>query len=96
MHLARQSELTAFLVESGCMEVSVDSGDQTWSRELTFGTILDKFRQRLFAEFWLMPESDYDAILAETSQWVDTLPEGRDTVDAISARLYALAFRKGS
>jgi len=96
LHPARQSELAAFLVESGCTEVSVDSGDQRWSRELTFRTILDQFRQRLFAEFWLIPKNDYDAILAETSQWVDTLPEGRDTVDAISARLYAQAFRKGS
>ena len=94
LHPARRDDLTEFLVESGCTEIKVDSGDQRWSRELTFGNILDQFHQRLFAEFWLMPQSDYDRILMETSQWVDALPEGRDTVDTISAQLYVQAFRK--
>jgi SAM-dependent methyltransferase len=96
LHPARRSELTLFLLESGCTEISVDAGQQTWSRELTYGAILDQFRQRLFAEFWLMPESDYDRVLEETSQWVDTLPQGRDTLDTISAQLYVQVFRKGA
>jgi hypothetical protein len=72
----------------------VDGDEQSWSRELSYGTIIEQFRERLFAEFWLMPVATYDAILAETARWVDSLPQGRNTVETLSPRLNVQVFRK--
>jgi SAM-dependent methyltransferase len=90
----RRKDLVALLEASGCTEMRVDGAEQSWSREVSFGTIIEQFRERLFAEFWLMPAASYDAILAETTQWVDSLPRGRSTVETVTPRLHVQAFRK--
>jgi hypothetical protein len=94
LHPARVDDLTNYLEKNGCLEVPMDSGSQSWTRQLSFGAILEQFQQRLFAEFWLLPRPVYDDILAETSEWVDSLPEGRRTTETISAHLHVRAFRK--
>jgi SAM-dependent methyltransferase len=90
----RRQDLVALLEANGCAEVRVDGGEQSWSRELSYGTIIEQFRERLFAEFWLMPVATYDVILVETARWVDSLPQGRNTIEAISPRLGVQVFRK--
>jgi ubiquinone/menaquinone biosynthesis C-methylase UbiE len=90
----RRKDLVALLEANECTEVRLDGAELSWSRKVSFGTIIEQFRDRLFAEFWLMPVAKYDAILAETTQWVDSLPLGRDTVETIVPSLHVQVFRK--
>ncbi|CVI57338.1 class I SAM-dependent methyltransferase [Agrobacterium leguminum] len=94
LHPAKEYELVELLDKQGCSEVRVDVSDLSWSREISYGVILDQFKKRFFAEFWPIPVVEYERILEETARWVDRLPMGRNTVETIVPRLYVRAFRK--
>jgi SAM-dependent methyltransferase len=92
--LRRRADLVAFLGEQGCVEAPVDLTDLAWRRQLTYGDAWDQLEERLFAEFWGLPDSAYAHILADAAAWIDALPYGRDTVAELTPYLSADIVRK--
>lgn len=89
-----RSPLIAFLIGQGCEEVSVDMTDLKWKKEISYGDALDQLRERLFAEFWYLPDAAYERILADTARWVDGQPEGRNKMEVLEPYLSLQVFRK--
>lgn len=86
--------LIAFLLAQGCEEVSVDTTDLKWKKAISYGEALDQLQQRLFAEFWYLPDDAYEGILADTAYWVDRQPEGRNNIEILAPYLSLQVFRK--
>jgi ubiquinone/menaquinone biosynthesis C-methylase UbiE len=86
--------LRAFLVAQGCEAVSVDTTDLSWKKAISYGEALDQLQERLFAEFWYLPDDAYECILADTAHWVDGQPEGRRKIELLAPYLSLQVFRK--
>jgi hypothetical protein len=87
-------ELLDALAAAGCELITVSAADLRWEWSVTYGDVIDQFGERLFAEYWYLPDDVYAGLLAETAAWVDSLPEGRATVARMTPFLVALAARK--
>lgn len=61
---------------------------------MRYGDAWDQLRERLFAEFWCLPDAAYDQILADTADWIEAQPDGRDTIVETRPYLSADLFRK--
>jgi SAM-dependent methyltransferase len=77
----------------GAVTVDVPEGGLRWDKTITYGEALDQLRERLFAEFWGIPDATYDAILAEVARWVAGQPEGAATRQHMHAHLELDVFR---
>jgi SAM-dependent methyltransferase len=84
----------AFLEGQGCEAIAVDVSDLTWSKPVVYGDALAQLEERLFAEFWYLPEGDYRLILEETARWVDQQADGPRTVQRMTPWLTVDVFRK--
>ncbi len=92
--LKARVDLVAFLEGQGCVGVPVDLSGLAWSKQLTYGDAWDQLEERLFAEFWGLPDSAYAHILADAAAWIDALPDGRETVAEMTPYLSADVVRK--
>jgi SAM-dependent methyltransferase len=84
----------AFLAGQGCEEIAIDMSDLTWSKPVVYGDALAQIEERLFAEFWYLPDEAYRRILDETARWVDQQVDGPRTVQRMTPRLTVDVFRK--
>jgi ubiquinone/menaquinone biosynthesis C-methylase UbiE len=89
----RDALITFFLAQD-CEHVSVDTTDLRWRKAISYGEALDQLRERLFAEFWYLPNEAYERILADTAHWVDLQPEGRNKIEELAPYLSLQVFRK--
>jgi hypothetical protein len=60
-----------------------------WKKEISHGEALGQLRERLFAEFWYLPNDAYQRILADTA-----CSEGRNTIETLAPYLSVQVFRK--
>lgn len=89
-----RDELVTLLAGAGCAAVSVALEDLRWRKAVRFGDAWNALRERLFAEFWYLPEAVYRQILADTADWIAARPDGADTVADLSPWLSADIVRK--
>ncbi len=83
-----------FFLGEGCQDATIDISDLKWRKQITYGEILDQFHERLFAEFWYLPDEVYRRLLEETAAWVEIQPQGRATVQHLAPYMVADIFRK--
>jgi len=83
-----------FLLGRGCERIAVDVTDLRWTRPVRFGEALDQLRDRVFAEFWYLPDDVHHRLLAATADWIERQPEGRATVEVMTPHLSLEVFRK--
>jgi ubiquinone/menaquinone biosynthesis C-methylase UbiE len=84
------NELTMFMQRLGCRTITFDTAD--WTLAITYGEALSRIQQRLFAEFWYLPEDVHDRLVADVASWVDAQPNGRDSVEQLRPFLVVQAF----
>ncbi len=84
----------AYLVERGCEPVAIDVSDLTWSKPVVYGEALAQIEDRLFAEFWYLPDGAYSRILEDTARWVDQQADGPRTIQRMRPWLTVDVFRK--
>lgn len=89
-----RTTFAAFLAGQGCAAIEIDVSDLTWSKPVVYGDALAQIEERLFAEFWYLPDAVHRRILDETARWVDRQPEGRHTVQQMKPWLTVDVFRK--
>ncbi|XYD09365.1 class I SAM-dependent methyltransferase [Methylobacterium sp. NMS12] len=89
------AELVAFLAGRGWSPVPVATADLTWRFDTSAAETLRGLRERIFAEFWYVPEAAYAAALAETEAWAAAEPGGLDRAETMTARLAVDLFRAG-
>ena len=92
-HSDGEGELMAFMQSQGCQTVAVDMSDLRWDSCVSYGEALSRIQEGLFAEFWHLPKSVYQAVLASTQAWVDAQPQGADTVQHLRPYLDVKIFR---
>ena len=92
--MQRRGDLVDRLAASGAVAVEVDLADLAWRKTVRYGDAWDQLRERLFAEFWCLPDAAYEQILADTADWIEAQPDGRDTIVEIRPCLSADLFRK--
>lgn len=92
-HSDGDGALAAFMRSQGCQPAALDMSDLRWDTSISYGEALNRIRERLFAEFWHLPECAYQAALAATQAWVDAQPHGADTVQLLRPYLSVQAFR---
>jgi SAM-dependent methyltransferase len=84
----------AFLVGQGCEPMTIEVSDLTWSKPVVYGDALAQIEERLFAEFWTLPDGAYRQILDETARWVDQQPHGPRTIQRMTPWLTVDVFRR--
>jgi len=85
---------SAYLVGQGCEVITIDVSDLSWSKPVVYGDALAQIEERLFAEFWYLPDDTYRRILGETARWVDQQVDGPRTVQRMTPWLTVDVFRK--
>ena len=90
----RNTELPAYMKAEGCEVVPFDVSDLRWTSDISYGEAFARLQDRLYAEFWYLPEAVHDRLLSETIAWIDTHPEGRNTIDHLSPYLVVEVFRR--
>lgn len=92
----RNAELSAHMAEEGCEVVAFDATDLRWTVDISYGEALARLQNRLYAEFWYLPEPVHDRLLMETATWIDTHPEGQAMIDRLAPYLVVEVFRTPS
>lgn len=89
-----RNQLVDFLSLCGTTPVAVPLDDLSWRKRVRYGDAWAEFRERLFAEFWYLPDAAYAQILEDTAQWIDAQPDGADTIAELNPWLSADIVRK--
>jgi SAM-dependent methyltransferase len=88
-----QQSLSEYAKGRGAHAVAIDIAGLTWQKRVAFGEVYRQLQQRLFAEFWPIPEADYEQALANVRRWIDAHKTGAGTVMVMDAKLTIEAFR---
>jgi ubiquinone/menaquinone biosynthesis C-methylase UbiE len=88
-----ESELTAFMHHLGCVATPSDMSDLRWTIAITYGEAVRRIQERLFAEFWYLPDDVHERLVAAVTAWVDAQPDGRATVEQLRPFLVVETFR---
>ena len=88
-----RSELVTLMEAEGCQTIPFDASDLRWTVDISYGEVIRRLQERLYAEFWYLPEEVHARLISETLAWIDTRPEGHDTVDHLTPYLYVEVFR---
>lgn len=88
-----RSELVTHMEAEGCETIPFDASDLRWTMDVSYGEAIGRLKDRLYAEFWYLPEDVHAQLITETIAWIDTRPEGHDTVDHLTPYLYVEVFR---
>lgn len=89
-----RSQLGELLSLCGMIPVTLPLDDLGWRKRVRYGDAWAEFRERLFAEFWYLPDAAYAQILEDTARWIDAQPDGADTVAELNPWLSADIVRK--
>lgn len=73
--------LKDYFLSKGCVCSTIDTSSLKWHKKITHGRMFKDFEDRLFAEFWYMPEDDYTSMLMSLREWIDTQPHGMETIE---------------
>jgi SAM-dependent methyltransferase len=92
-HADGDAELVSFMRSLGCVLPVVELPHLHWETSISFGEALARLQERLFAEFWYLPHSIYQELLASTRAWIEAQPEGSDTVQRLTPYLDVKIFR---
>ena len=92
--MRRRADLVDLLAAAGTAAVPVALADLAWRKTVRYGDAWADLRQRLFAEFWYLPDAAYAQILADTADWIAAQPDGADSVAELAPYLSADIARK--
>jgi SAM-dependent methyltransferase len=87
------AELVAFMAAQGWTRIPVAMSDIAWRFETSAGDTLRGLRERIFAEFWYVPEAVYAQALADTEAWAEAEPGGLDRTEIMTPYLAVEVFR---
>jgi hypothetical protein len=87
------AELIAFMTSQGCESILVDMPDLRWDLPVTYGEAISRIQDRLFAEFWYLPVDVYDRLIADTVAWIESQPDGQNTIELLKPHFVAEVFR---
>ncbi len=80
--------IAAHFAHLGATRLRLDVSDLTWTKTLTYRECLEHLRSRFYAEFWLIPEAEYDDILHHVGSNLEGQPGGLDTTDSMTPSLH--------
>lgn len=80
-------EIHAYFHVCGSSLRQIDLQDLRWEKRITYAQALQEIQERLFAEFWGLPESVYEQFVRQLEEWVKAQPEGAETVEVLSVSL---------
>ncbi|SFM54439.1 class I SAM-dependent methyltransferase [Methylobacterium pseudosasicola] len=87
------AELVAFMAAQGWTRIQVAMSDIGWRFETSAGDTLRGLRERIFAEFWYVPDAVYADALADTEAWAAAEPGGLDRTETMTPYLAVEVFR---
>lgn len=85
--------LVALMTAQGWPLVPLATDDIGWRFETTAAETLRGLRERIFAEFWYVPEAAYATALAETEAWAAAEPGGLARTETMTPYLAVDLFR---
>lgn len=88
-----EAELRAYMKAEGCEAIPFGASDLRWTTDISYGEALSRLQDRLYAEFWYLPEVVHSRLVAETIAWIETHPAGCDAVDNLTPFLSIEVFR---
>jgi len=88
-----QHAVASTFVNLGCERIDVDTSDLNWSFNVTFREAIEAFENRLFAEFWSLPDKFYLDSMKRLRQWASEQKGGMDTIEQMKPVLKVVAFK---
>ena len=85
--------LAVYLRRRGAQQITIDTEDLTWTKQVKYAEALEHLRLKLHSEFWRIPYRDYLQILEEVQDWIDMQPCGGDTAEELRPYLALELFR---
>jgi ubiquinone/menaquinone biosynthesis C-methylase UbiE len=82
-----------FMASLGCEVTTVDMSDVKWDVEISYSKALGRIQDPLFTEYWYLPTTIYDQLVAETISWIEAQPDGLQTVEYLNPYLVVEVFR---
>ena len=91
--VARSGEIVHAMSALGCEISLVQDSRLAWEHSITRHRSLQSFEERLFAEFWYVPEEVYSRVLADTAEWAEAQPGGLHEPEHLAGVLLIEAYR---
>lgn len=85
--------VASYLTAQGCTATALDMKDIGWRFSVTAAETIRGLRERIFAEFWYLPEPVYAEALAGTLAWAEAQPGGMDHAETMAPWLAVEVFR---
>lgn len=68
----------------GCGHARLDPVGLRWETAISYRQALEDFKDRLFAEFWGIPDDRYADMIVEGEEWIVAQPAGPDATEAMA------------
>jgi ubiquinone/menaquinone biosynthesis C-methylase UbiE len=88
-----RSALIEHMKAEGCALMPFDVSDLRWETAISYGEAIGRIEEKLYAEFWYLPDAVHSHLVADTIAWIESQPQGRDTVDRLAPYLSVEVFR---
>lgn len=79
--------VASHLASLGSSRRTLPSDDLTWTETVRYGDALADFEQRLYAEFWSIPDPQYGQMIEDVRAWIEGLPQSVDTNQIMHAQM---------
>lgn len=94
--LSSSGEVSKYMKSLGCGIHVLRPNNLSWSHRITRREALSGFEERLFAEFWYIPDSVYENILLETHEWAVGQSGGLDETEHLQPYLVIEIYETGT
>ncbi|MGG1658167.1 class I SAM-dependent methyltransferase [Brevibacillus sp. NRS-1366] len=88
-----REDIQKHFLSNGCSLIEVGFNKLTWEKQVTYDLCLTELREKLFAEFWVIPDEFYNGLLQKLEAWINVQQLGRETNENLLCQLKIDVFR---
>lgn len=86
-------DIQKHFLSAGCSLIEVGFSKLTWEKQVTYENCLTQLREKLFAEYWVIPDELYNSLLQELEEWIKVQPLSRRTNEILLCQLKIDVFK---
>lgn len=83
----RLAEVKEYFQSKGIIGREERLNSVSWEKHITYQTAFSEIKDRMFAEFWSIPDQKYQILLDELEKWISQHPGGMNTCETLKCQL---------
>jgi ubiquinone/menaquinone biosynthesis C-methylase UbiE len=84
---ANLENIHQFFKKTGCIHIQIDKKDLAWKRGITYQQAFEELKNKVFVEFWMIPDITYQEMLDRTRLWIESSPEKWNSIEEMEPGL---------